>query len=81
MVYDRLAGLLGISTRRRTCAVAGRDVKLTEIACEVAHVAYLDSDTNVTVASDIAPAVSRALSGHLPGVREATVYLTTYPHG
>jgi penicillin-binding protein 2 len=80
VVYDRLAGVLGISTRRQACAVGRRSPQLTEIACDVAHVVYRVPNTNVTVARDVAPAISRALSGHLPGVHEATVYLTTYPH-
>jgi penicillin-binding protein 2 len=80
LVYDRLAGALGISTRPRTCAVAGHSVELAEIACDVAHAGYPLPEASVTVASDVKPSVAQALGGGLPGVTEVTVYLTSYPH-
>jgi penicillin-binding protein 2 len=80
LVYDRLAGALGISTRPRTCAVAGHSVELAEIACDVARARYLLPYANVTVARAVKPSVAQALGGGLRGVTEVTVYLTSYPH-
>ncbi|HEY5317241.1 MAG TPA: penicillin-binding transpeptidase domain-containing protein, partial [Solirubrobacteraceae bacterium] len=80
-IYDRLAQVLRISTRARACEVTGRHAQLTPVACDVARAAYLLPDANVTIASDVRPAVGHALAGSLPGVTEATVYLNSYPHG
>ncbi len=79
-VYDRLAAALGIPTRRRACPVVRYRWQLTEIACDVARAVYRQGDANVTVASDVHPALGHALAANLPGVTAATVYLTTYPH-
>jgi penicillin-binding protein 2 len=79
-VYDRLASALGISIRRRACVLPRHAAQLTEIACDVAHTLYGLGSDNVTVASDLEPSTARAVSGGLPGVTTASVYLPTYPY-
>jgi penicillin-binding protein 2 len=79
-VYDRLASALGISIRRRACVLPRHAAQLTEIACDVAHALYGLRSDNVTVASDLEPSTARAVTGGLPGVTTANVYLPTYPY-
>ncbi|MDQ6777272.1 MAG: penicillin-binding transpeptidase domain-containing protein [Actinomycetota bacterium] len=79
-VYDRLASALGISIRRRACVLPRHAAQLTEIACDVAHSLYGLGSDNVTVASDLEPSSARAVTGGLPGVTAATVYLPIYPY-
>jgi penicillin-binding protein 2 len=93
-LYDRLAGVLHISTARQSCTVTGYNAstratetyhrKLSPIACDVAKAVYQLSYADATVATGVNPNILYYLSErheHFPGVQEQQVYVTSYPFG
>jgi len=84
-LYDRLAGVLGISSNRVSCPVNGHGVlHISQIACSVAQEYVQLPYANATVATDIPSAVLYYLSerqGAFPGVSVQQIYQRTYPLG
>jgi penicillin-binding protein 2 len=91
-LYNRLAGVLNMSTASQPCTVQGYSnghkltyhLKLTEIACDVAKAVYQLSYSDATVATGVRSAVLWYLSERhkdFPGVQEQQVYVTSYPDG
>jgi penicillin-binding protein 2 len=84
-LYRRLAGVLGVSTRRTRCPVAGHGVMhLGAIPCDVAEQQALLPYANVTVKTDVSSDVQYYLAERqdkFPGVNVAQVWLRRYPLG
>jgi penicillin-binding protein 2 len=83
-IYDRLAGVLNLPTRRQPCLVNGyRDVlRMSEIACRVAQGYVALSYGEATVASDISNHQLWYISerqASFPGVTVQQIYQRTYP--
>ena len=82
-LYRRLAGVLGISTTRKKCAVAGLGTfRLSEIACDVKQQVALLPYADVTIATDVTPDVQYYLAerqDRFPGVSVQQVWLRRYP--
>jgi penicillin-binding protein 2 len=83
LVFNRLAGVLGISMRPKRCRVAGQGVLvLSEIDCAVAQEHATLPYANVTVKTDVSKAVHDYLAerqNEFPGVIEPQVYVRNYP--
>ena len=83
-LYRRLAGVLDLPTRRQRCTVDKHNLRLPEIACDVAQAVYQLQYADATVATDVKPDVLYYLKerhDEFPGVGEPQVYLTSYPYG
>ncbi len=84
-LYDRLAGVLGISSNRENCPVNGHGVlRISQIACSVAQEYVQLPYANATVATDIPNDVLYYLSERqaaFPGVSVQQIYQRTYPLG
>jgi penicillin-binding protein 2 len=82
-LYRRLADVLGISTQRIACPVAGKGVRrLAQIPCSVAQQQALLPYANVTVKTDVTPEVHYYLAerqDQFPGVNVEQVWLRRYP--
>jgi penicillin-binding protein 2 len=82
-VYNRLASVLGISTRHRRCRIPGVGVaRLSPIACDVAKQQALLPYANVTIKQDVGRDVQFYLAerqNEFPGVSVATAYQRRYP--
>ncbi len=82
-LYDRLAGVLGMPTKRRRCPVVGHGVlRLSPIGCDVAQQYALLPYANVTIAKDVPNDVLYYLQerqDQFPGVDVQPVWLRTYP--
>jgi penicillin-binding protein 2 len=82
-LYGRLAGVLGMSTKRQSCEVAGQGVlRLSPIACVVAQGYALVPYANVTIKKDVSNAVLYYLQerqNRFPGVEVQKIWLRTYP--
>jgi penicillin-binding protein 2 len=83
VLYNRLARVLGISTKRQTCPVNGYGVlRLSPIACAVAKGYAQQSYANVPIKTDVKNQVLYYLEerqGQFPGVAIQPVQLRTYP--
>jgi penicillin-binding protein 2 len=90
-VYRRLAGVLGLPTRKGPCRVTGlvkpgvvTTVRLAQIPCDVAQQESLLPYANVTVKRDVSKYVQYYLAerqNQFPGVIVEKVYLRRYPLG
>ncbi|MBV9467159.1 MAG: penicillin-binding protein 2 [Solirubrobacterales bacterium] len=82
-LFRNLAGVLGISTKPGRCPVAGKAARqLAQIPCDVAQQEALLPYANVTVKTDVSPAVQYFLAerqDEFPGVNVEQVYLRSYP--
>ena len=82
-LYTRLAGVLGMSTRRQRCPVAGHGVlRMAPIPCAVAQQQALLPYANVTVKADVDRSVQFYLAerqDQFPGVNVEQVWLRSYP--
>jgi penicillin-binding protein 2 len=85
MLYDRLAGVLGMPTRRQPCPVNGYGLlRMSQIACRVAQGYVALSYGEATVASDITYPQLWYISerqASFPGVTVQQIYQRTYPLG
>jgi penicillin-binding protein 2 len=87
IVYNRLAHVLGLSTKRRSCPLhmpSPNVFRLSAVACAVGKQVTLQSYADVTVRSG--SVVTRAMQFYLaenqrlfPGVQVQKVYVTHYP--
>ena len=84
-IYDRLAWVLGMSTKRVRCSVSGDGVvRLSPIGCDVAQQEALLPYANVTLKTDVVPDVQYYIAerqDEFPGVSVEQVYLRNYPLG
>jgi penicillin-binding protein 2 len=82
-LYDRIAGVLGISAKRQPCPVDGHGMlHISQIACSVAQEYVQLPYATATVATDITPQQLWYLSerqAELPGVSVQKIYQRTYP--
>jgi penicillin-binding protein 2 len=82
-LYDRIAGVLGISTNRQPCPVDGHGMlHISQIACSVAQEYVQLPYATATVATNITPEQLWYLSerqAQLPGVSVQKIYQRTYP--
>ncbi len=88
VVYNRLAHILGFSTKRRRCKIAAPPpnvLRLSPIACDVAKQVSLLPYGDVTIKSG--PAISKYIQFYLAerqdefaGVQVERVYVTHYPY-
>ncbi len=82
-VYDRLASVLGISTRPMRCRVPGQGIaSLTRIACAVAQKWAVLPYANVTIKTDVPNDVQYYIqerSDQFTGVDVEQVWLRRYP--
>jgi len=82
-LYRRLATVLGLSTQRRRCPVAGQGVlRLAEIPCDVRQQVALLPYADVQVATDVPWQVQAYLAerqDQFPGVNVQQVWLRRYP--
>ncbi len=82
-LYGRLAGVLGMSTKRQSCQVAGQGVlRLSPIGCLVAQGYALVPYANVTIKKDVSNAVLYYLQerqNQFPGAEVQKIWLRTYP--
>jgi penicillin-binding protein 2 len=82
-LYNRLAGVLGMPTRRQRCLVNGYGLlRLSPIACAVAQGYEQVTYANVTVKTDVPRDVLYYLEERqsaFPGVQIEPVWLRTYP--
>jgi len=85
VLYDRLARVLGMSTKRVACPVNGHGVlHVSQIACTVATEYVQLPYANAQVATDISPDALYYLSerqASFPGVSVQQIYQRTYPLG
>jgi penicillin-binding protein 2 len=83
VVYDRLAGVVGLPTRRQPCPVNGHGLlRMSEIACRVVQGYVALSYGEATVASDITRDQLWYISerqASFPGVSVQQIYQRTYP--
>jgi penicillin-binding protein 2 len=83
VLYDRLAGVLGISPNRQKCPVDGHGIlHISQIACAVAQEYVQLPYATATVATDITPPQLWYLSERqpqLPGVSVQKIYQRTFP--
>jgi penicillin-binding protein 2 len=83
VVYRRLAGVLGISEKRRRCPVAGLGIqRLAAIPCAVSQQLALLPYASVTIKTDVPRQVQFYLAerqDRFPGVEVQQVYLRDYP--
>jgi penicillin-binding protein 2 len=83
IVYRRLAGVLHISTKRTRCRVPGKGIKhLAPIGCDVAKQLAILPYANVTIKTDVRPAVQYYIAerqNQYPGVEVQQIYLRNYP--
>jgi penicillin-binding protein 2 len=83
-LYNRLAGVLGLSTRPRPCQVGRGVPRLAAIQCDVAQQQALLPYANVTVKTDVPPVIQYYLAerqDQFPGVNVEQVWLRRYPLG
>jgi penicillin-binding protein 2 len=87
-IYRQLASVLGISTNRISCTVAGLKVagggtfRLAAIPCHVKQQLALQPYADVTIKTDVSPDVQYYLAERqeqFPGVVVQQVYLPQYP--
>jgi penicillin-binding protein 2 len=82
-VFNRLAHVLRMPTKRRSCAVPAHGVvRISPIACMVAQRLAVLPYADVTVSSDVSRAVEYYLAERqalFPGVEVQHVYLRNYP--
>lgn len=82
-VFDRLAHLLGLSTRPRRCRMASGDVaQLAPVACAVARALRSQPTSKVVIAPSVSAAVKQRVQAHtqtLPGVVVSSHVVRTYP--
>jgi len=82
-LYDRLARVLGIPTKRARCPVPGYGVAhLSPIGCEVSQKQAALPYANVTIKGDVSKFVQYYLAerqNEFPGVQVEQVYLRDYP--
>jgi penicillin-binding protein 2 len=82
-LYRRLAGILGVSTKRKHCPVPGHGrPRLAPIPCTVAQAQALLPYANVTVKTDVKSQILWYLSerqSQFPGVSVQQVWLRSYP--
>jgi penicillin-binding protein 2 len=82
-LYDRLARVLGLPTKRQRCHVNGYGtVRISEIACAVAQGYVKLSYGNVTIAQDVPYPVLAYLSerqASFPGVQIEPIWQRVYP--
>ncbi len=82
-VYDRVAGIVGLPTKREKCPVNGHGVlHISQIACAVAQGYVQLPYAEATVASDITQQQLWYLSermGSFPGVSVQQIYQRKYP--
>jgi penicillin-binding protein 2 len=85
VVYNRLAHVLGMPTKRKKCRIDGYGVKrLSPIACAVAQGYAQLSYQDVTIKTDVSKDVQYYLAERqqqFPGVSVQTVWLRRYPLG
>ncbi|HEY2260501.1 MAG TPA: penicillin-binding protein 2 [Solirubrobacteraceae bacterium] len=86
IMYRRLAGVLGMSTRPARCKVPGVGVRhLATIPCDVAKQLAILPYANVTIKTDVRPAVQYYVAerqNQFQGVEVQQIYLRNYPlHG
>ncbi len=84
-LYDRLAAVVGMPTKRQKCQVPGHGVlHISQIACEVVQGYVQLPFAEATVATDITQAQLYYLSerqGSFPGVSVQQIYQRVYPFG
>jgi penicillin-binding protein 2 len=84
-LYDRLATILGMSSKRQPCPVNGHGLlRMSQIACRVVQGYVALSYGEATVASDITNPQLWYISerqAELPGVTVQQIYQRTYPLG
>ncbi|MGI8412702.1 MAG: penicillin-binding protein 2 [Solirubrobacteraceae bacterium] len=82
-VYRRLAGVLRMSTKPISCAVAGHGIaRLSPIGCDVAQQHAQLPYADVTIKSPVTPAVQYYLAerqDQFPGVSVQQVFARSYP--
>ncbi|HEY5316517.1 MAG TPA: penicillin-binding protein 2 [Solirubrobacteraceae bacterium] len=93
-VFNRLAGVLGMSTSRQKCKVVGYEMvngktveltyhpRLSLVSCDVAQAVYQLPYADATIATDVKRDVLYYLSerhNEFPGVTHPQVYVTSYP--
>ena len=85
-MYTRLAQVLGVPTKRRSCTIIGGPhvvhARLAPIACAVAQQHALLPYANVTIKTDVSDAVHGYLAerqDQFPGVSVEQVWLRRYP--
>jgi len=85
VVYERLAAILGVSTKPVTCQIAGRTgARLAKLPCAVARQQALAVRRAVTVAMNVPLSVIDRVarqSRELPGVSARAVSMRVYPSG
>ncbi|HEY3726403.1 MAG TPA: penicillin-binding protein 2 [Solirubrobacteraceae bacterium] len=86
IMYRRLAGVLQMSTKRTRCKIPGVAVKhLATIPCDVAKQLAVLPYANVTIKTDVRPAVQYYVAerqNQFQGVEVQQIYLRHYPlHG
>jgi penicillin-binding protein 2 len=85
VLYDRLAGVLGLPSKRQPCPVNGHGLlRMSVIACRVVQGYVALSYGEATVASDITSPQLYYISerqASFPGVTVQQVYQRTYPLG
>ena len=84
-LYDRVAGVVGLPTKREKCPVNGHGVlRISQIACAVAQGYVQLPYAEATVATDITQQQLWYLSerqASFPGVSVQQIYQRTYPWG
>jgi penicillin-binding protein 2 len=81
-LYARLSRIVGVSARPQRCGVGKRRLRLMELQCLVEQKVLQLPYADVTVKSDVPPAVYTYLSERaqqLPGVAIEQVFLRSYP--
>jgi penicillin-binding protein 2 len=86
ILYRRLAGVLKMSTQRSRCKVPGKGTKhMSQIACDVAKQLAILPYADVTIKTDVRPAVQYYIAerqNQFPAVEVQQIYLRNYPlHG
>jgi penicillin-binding protein 2 len=83
IVFRRLANVLNMPTKRSRCKVPGQGARhLSPIACDVAKQLAILPYANVTIKTDVRPAVQYYIAerqNQFPGVEVQEIYLRNYP--
>jgi penicillin-binding protein 2 len=84
-LYNRLASVLGMSTKRQRCPISGYGVmRISPIGCKVAQQYALLPYSTVTVKTDVSKFIQyylRERQNSFPGVQVEQVWLRKYPLG
>jgi penicillin-binding protein 2 len=83
-LLERLSRVLGVSTRRERCTIDREVLRTTEIDCAVRKGVFQLPYADVTVKTDVSPAVYSFLAERhreFPGVSIQQVFLRSYPFG